>query len=403
MNLYAGLSGYLEISLWGNDPEKVINMAMSRGLYLWNIRQKDKGYFILNIRLGGYKALRHIVRRSSCHLKIMKKKGLPFWIMKAKRRKVLVSGVLLFCCIMYLLSSFVWSIEICGNKIISADKILLQVQSDGLRVGAAKFNLNRQQITETLLKNIPELAWANIHIQGTKVIIEVAEKKLPPSDEDRRPAHLYSCQKGRVEELLILTGTAQVKEGDDVQRGQVLIAGYTYPQMEFDEYGRVVPEGEPEEVRARGLIRALVKRSRIGKCLVKEEILRDTGLEKTTIMLKYKDKKIIFKGPKTPPYKHYRTISRVKTIVPGRITGSAVELVTIVYIEQKKDCHNWGVTGAYQEAGQRARQEVMKELPPDFRIVNEKYEPLPSNQDNMVIVKCYLETVENIGCYAMKQ
>ncbi len=402
MNLYAGLSGYLEITLWGDDPEKVINMAMSRGIYLWNIRQKDDGTYALNIRLGGYKALRHIVRRSTCRIKIVKKKGLPFWIMRAKRRKVLVSGVLLFCCMMYLLSSFIWSIEICGNKLISTEKILLQVQGDGLRVGVAKFNINKQQITEKMLRNIPELAWANIYIQGTKAIIEVAEKELPPSDEEREPAHLYSCQEGRIEELLVLTGTAQVAEGDYVQRNQVLIAGYTYPQMEFDEYGRVIPEGEPQEVRARGVVRAAVKRSRIGQCLIKEEILRDTGLENTALMVKYKDKKIIFKGSEDPPYEHYRTISRSKTIVPGRITGDPVELITIVYIEQNKECLNWGVQGAYQEAGQRAKEEVLKELPSDSRIADEKWELLPNQQDHMVIVKYTLETIENIGCYGLQ-
>ena len=52
MKWYAKITGYVEISLLGEHPERVINMAMSRGLYLWDIKQLDEGLFTIKVEIG---------------------------------------------------------------------------------------------------------------------------------------------------------------------------------------------------------------------------------------------------------------------------------------------------------------------------------------------------------------
>ena len=96
MKWTSGISGYVEISLWGTNPERVINMALSRGISIWDIRLAEDKHYQLKVSLGGYKALRLLVRSSSCKVKIIKKKGMPFFLMRAKRRKVLVLGTFFF-------------------------------------------------------------------------------------------------------------------------------------------------------------------------------------------------------------------------------------------------------------------------------------------------------------------
>ena len=43
MDWQLGVKGYLEISLTGTNPERVINMAMSRGINVWDIRHDAQG------------------------------------------------------------------------------------------------------------------------------------------------------------------------------------------------------------------------------------------------------------------------------------------------------------------------------------------------------------------------
>ncbi len=399
MKWYGMLTGYVEVNLWGENPERIINMAMSRGIYLWDICQVDKGYFCLKVSLGGYKALRHIVRRSSCRVKIKAKKGLPFWLLRAQKRKVLVTGVLFFCLTLYVLSSFVWFIEIRGNERIPGELILTKIGEEGLKKGVPKKSVHKEKIKERLLMEVPELAWVGIIVQGTKVIIEVAEKTTVPSTDDNKPGDLIASMDGQVEELLVLKGTPLVKEGDRVTKNQVLIQGLVYPEIRINQDGSITPGGNPEKVRARGVVRSKVTRRALGQCPVREEGEIDTGAETTMVTLKMMGREVIVSGPRHVPYERYRMIRQVKTLIPGRNILPPVELITDTYFQQEHYEKDWGVEGAYQEAVRRARTELLKTLPEDHRILKEGHEPVPSQKKGVIKALYFVETIEDIGTY----
>ena len=399
MNWYAYLTGYLELYLYGENPERVINMAMSRGIHLWEIRQLGPGEFMLKIRLGGYKALRHLVRRSSCRMKTVRKSGVPFLIMRAQKRKVLAAGVMFFCLTLYILSAFVWFIEVSGNNKIKTEEILDSVQRHGLKVGVPKSALSCDALQDKLLADLPDLSWTGIHIQGTKVVIEVAEKTPRPSGDEQTPDDLRARVNGRIEEMLVLTGTAMVKEGDYVEIGQILIAGFAYLQLRINPDGSITPEGQAEKVKARGLVRAKVERVSTAGCFIREETDRDTGHTATVVLIRYRGWEVILSGPRTVPYQRYRMVSEVKNAGWGRIPGTTVELITVVYYEQTHEVSDWGIEGAYREACKRAREAIRQDLPADNRIIAEKDEPVPGKESDWIEVKVTLETIEDIGSY----
>jgi len=401
MNWQLGVTGYLEISLSGPNPERVINMAMSRGIFVWDIHQDDEGRFLFKVRLGGYKALRYLVRKSGCRMRIRKKRGVPFLVMRAKKRKILVFGLLLFCLTLYFLSSFVWFVEVTGNSKVPTEFILQNVANGGLKVGTVKSTLQREYLKEKLLLDIPELAWAAIHVQGSRIVIEVAEKTLIPQNGDTLPSDLLARIDGKVEELLVLKGTPVVKEGDQVREGQALISGLYYPQIQVNIDGSITPAGIPEKVRARGLVRGRVLHKIETQCLIREESVSDTGRELVVTMVSWQGKQVVVKGEQKVPYEFYRQIRQTKTLFWGRNPGGAVELITIVYREQVRQTQEWGLQGAYQEAIRRARTEIEKSLPTDFRIISERAEPLPSSDNSLVRALYIMETVEDIGCYPL--
>ncbi|MDD2401207.1 MAG: sporulation protein YqfD [Clostridia bacterium] len=395
------VTGYLEVILNGNNPERVINMALSRGIHIWDIKQTGEKCYKLKVSIGGYKALRYLIRRSSCKAKIVAKRGMPFLLMRAQRRKLLVVGAFLFCIIIYILGSFIWFIEITGNEKISTNIILSKVQEYGLKRGVPKASLKSKVIKEKLLLEIPELSWVGVHIQGTKIIIEVAEKTLMLDSDKNKPADLIACLDGEIEELLVLTGTSLVKEGDKVKKGQTLIAGLFYSHVKILENGTIVPDGEAQKVRARGLVRARVIRNIIAECPVIEKTIRDTGVGSSVVLIKVMGKEIYLKGKPKVPYKNYREICHVKQLfnIKGRIIKCPVELITVIYKEQTCKINNWKIEGAYKEAIRRAKKKITNTLPTDCRIISQKYEPISNKEKELVVVKYILETIENIGTY----
>ena len=376
MNWQLRMKGYLVIRLCGPNPERVINMAMSRGIGIWDIIQEKEGCLLFKIRLGGFKALRFLVRRTGCRMRIVRKRGLPFIIRRAGKRKVLVLGAVFFCLVLYVFNTFVWFVDVQGNFLIPSEVILQKVGENGLKVGARKGTLQKDLIVKQLLLEIPELSWATLHEQGTRITIEVAEKTPIPLNENSIPADLVARIAGRIEELLVLKGTPLVKEGDIVAPGQPLIAGYFYPHIQVNDDGSITPSGMPKRVRAQGLIRARVMHKTEARCLLKEEIVQDTGQETTAVILRWRDGEIILKGDSAPPFERYRQISRIRTVFEGRKLWGPVEVITITFREQTSQVIERGLEGAYQEAIMRARKEVEKELPADCRIISEKAEPL---------------------------
>ncbi|MFY9174911.1 MAG: sporulation protein YqfD [Peptococcia bacterium] len=400
MDWQLGVKGYLEISLTGTNPERVINMAMSRGINVWDIRHDAQGRLRCKIRIGGYKALRYLVRRSGCRIRIERKQGLPFLLHRVKKRKVLVAGIVAFCVIIYVLSGFVWFLEVTGNEQVATEIILQNVEKNGLKVGQLKRGLQREYLMEQLLLEIPELAWATIHVQGTKIVIEVAEKTLPPEGGVSQPADLIARIGGKIEELLILKGTPLVKEGDLVQAGQTLIEGVFYPQIQINTDGSITPSGEPEPVRAQGLVRARVVRELEASCPLKEELLQDTGQEVKVKLLSWQGGDLVLFGQRTVPFAKYRQIKEARTLYEGRKLKGPIEVITIVYREQESKIKNWGLEGAYQEAVRRARQQLNQELPEDCLVISEKAEPVSSEEEGLVKIIYSLETKEDIGGYA---
>lgn len=402
MNWYSNLTGYLEITINGENTPRVINMAMSRGIRLWDIYQLDNARYILKIRLGGFRAMRHLVRRSGCRMRIRRKVGFPFWLSRAGKRKVLVLGAIFFFVVMYFLSSFVWFVEVTGNKKVGTEQILSKAAEYGLKVGASRGSVDKETVRNKLMLEIRELAWVGIIVDGTKVTIEVAEKTLVDPGEESIPADLIAGEDGVVEELLVLTGIAQVQEKDHVKKGQVLIKGLAYPRLLVNPDGTIMPDGEPSKIRARGLARGRVVRSATGQCPVREETDRDTGAETHAVILKYKDREVVLKGPPEVPYQSFRQISRVRTLFTGRNGADLVELITITYLEQRHFVQEWGLEGAYREALRRVKEKVNRGLPADCRIVDESDEPLISRDENLVQVRYTMETVEDIGTYKLK-
>jgi similar to stage IV sporulation protein len=367
--------------MWGREPERVINMALSRGIYLWDIRRNEAGKFTFKARLGGYKALSRLVRRCGCRMKITQKKGAPFLFMRLGQRKMLVAGLLLFCVTLYLLSSFIWFIEISGNEKVKTEEITHFLAMHGVKVGAPKSGFMKDKVTEQMLAEIPRLAWAGIQVRGSGVIIEVSEKALVPAELESEAADLVAAQDGRIEELLVMKGVPLVWEGDLVQKGQVLVAGKTM------------------DIQARALVRARVERRVIGQCPIREEIDRDTGKKAEITICRFKGWDIVIQGPRLAPYEHYRTVSRSQKLLPGRIPDGLVEIINVTYIEQERKIHEWGLEGAYLEAVSRARTEAMESLPQDCRILTERHEPLPAEKADLIQTGYFLETVEDIGAY----
>lgn len=396
MQWYSYLMGYLIVIIEGSFPEKVINMALTRGISLWDIKSLDNKKIMLKIQISSFKALRHIVKSNSCKMKIHKRVGLPFKFSWVKRRKGLIYGLILFVVSLYILSSFVWFIEITGLDNIEYTEIKELVQKHGIKEGANIHALDLDDLEIKIAENHPGIAWVGLEQKGTKISIKIAEKSLIPKTEDDQKGHLIAMKKGTIEEMLVLQGTPLVEEGDSVNKGQMLVSGYVYPEIVVEDDGTQSFSGDPELVKAKGVVRASVEYNKRASFPFEKEVTIKTGNKIEQIVLKYKDNSLVIKGPKEMHYKHYTKKTRSTNIIPWRKNDNSIEILSHVYYEQIKENKKYGPEEAFNEAVKKAEEDLKKQLPEGIETIDREIN-LHAEKDNAIEVEVIWKCIHNIA------
>lgn len=397
--------GYVVIIVTGKAPEKFINMAAGRGIFLWDISRTGDNAFLLKVRLQAIKPLRHIARRTGCRYSIKSRKGLPFSIVRIRRRKALALGFVFFLGTLYFLSSFVWFIEVRGNERLSTVEVLCAAADSGLSRGVPKWKIKPEQVEARILERLPLVTWTGVYINGTRVTIEVAER-IVPEEEDHRPSHIVAAKAGLIKEVLVLNGNPLIKEGDTVAPDQVLISGEIPPLLE--EPAKQGEDKKPIEmpkvlrpayyVHARGIVRARVWYEGYGEARIIESGYRLTGRSEKRVSLKYNSREIILLNNEDIPFEHYEIETSVKKLPQWRNLDLPVELVTVKYLELAGYCDERSREDTCKAAEEAALETVMKQLPRDAIVQGRWLKDVSASYDeNVVRVKAVLETIEDIG------
>jgi len=398
--LWSFIIGYVSLVVEGKGLEKLINMSVNRGLYIWDVKWLDSGKAFVKVRLSGIKALRHIAKRTGTRFKIMGRAGLPFSVARMRKRKMLLAGAIMCFFLIYAMSSFIWFVEVKGNKEIPAEKIMTIAQDAGLAMGTLKFGFDKDGIEKYIRNEIPEVAWVGIKVTGTKALIEIAEKVIiPPIDNS--PANLVAEKPGLIQEIMVLNGKPVVNEGDMVKQGDVLITGIIRPELKPIENGELAEEtpAPPEPiqyVRARGIVRAKTWYDGYGEGRLIDVGTKRTGCEAQVLSLRMFGKELILKGPKTPPFQEYVTNADVKKLPEWRNIRLPVEIVTTSYYEVVKYRDIIGISEAKSQAVREAVANARSKVPADAKLVREMFEEIQT-RGNIIRVKAIVEALEDIG------
>jgi similar to stage IV sporulation protein len=226
LRLWNYLRGYVIIIVEGYFLEKFINVCTHRQILLWNVKRQKNCVMSLRVSIRGFKLLRPVARKTGCRVRIAGKRGLPFIFNRYRRRKTFALGAFVFLTLIFLLTSFVWKIEVIGNKKIDTALIIEKLSSMGVRTGVLKYGINTDKLVSSMMLEIRELGWVGITVRGTKVKVQVTERKPPPELVPKDiPCDIVAKRDGLIKSVLAMDGIEKVKEGDTVVKGQVLISG----------------------------------------------------------------------------------------------------------------------------------------------------------------------------------
>ena len=271
------LLGYVRISIEGYYIERFINLCTTNKILIWNLKREKGVRLHFNIGIKDFYNAVAIAKKLKCKLKIERKRGLPFIINKYRKRKAFLFSLIVIIVVLYISSCYVWNIDIVVEDGLKLENIAEDVKNAGLETGMKKDNINVEEIVNKIRLKRNDISWIGISLKGTNAIVKVVKaKEAPELVDEKEYTNIIAKKAGTITQIIAQNGTAQVKVGDDVEEGQILIQG--------------VMEGKYTGIRnvhSLGEVKAIVKHSKTEKFPIKEEQNVKTGKKETKYEIKF--------------------------------------------------------------------------------------------------------------------
>lgn len=225
------IKGYLCIRVTGFSPERFMNLCSNKGILLWNIHKNADEYYMC-LSIDGFWKLRPVARKTGTKVAIVRRCGLPFLMSRMWKRKIFITGFVLAALFWLWTSRYIWEIDINGNFTITDDVIIEYLNNNNVIIGMKKSGLNIENLEKGLRKEFYEITWTSAKLEGTKLYIEIKENdKIDLETEYRNDTKRYTAsdlvaaKSGKIVSIVVRNGIPQVKVGQEVEKGDVLVSG----------------------------------------------------------------------------------------------------------------------------------------------------------------------------------
>lgn len=390
IRLWNFLRGYVIILVEGHFIERFINICTRRQLFLWDVKRSSDTAMTLKMSIKGFKMIRPVAKKTHSKVKILSKNGIPFIISRYKKRKVYVVGALLFLVLINVIASFIWDIEITGNKDVGRSEIINELDKLGIKIGTLKYKIDPNEIANELMLRINKLAWVGFEIKGTRVLVTVKERIEPPEIVPKHiPCDIIARRDAIISSIIVKNGKGLVKNGDTVLKGQVLVTGVIESKNK---------EEPPRLVHALADIEARTwyESSSTIKLKIMEPVR--TGKVENIYRIRAfgREYKVPFIGSNKIEFENYDRIELRKILKIGDNLVLPLELLIDKYFENKMTERKLSIEEAKEMAYNDALKKLMDIIPEDAKIINKNVEYKQHDQDS-ITANIIIECLEDIG------
>ena len=222
------LSGYVMIQAEGKNLERFLNLLMSNGLDIKNIRRNGPYSLTLDIVTFDFYRLRSIIRKNKVRIKIriLKKRGLFVHLLVLRFRKALIFGLPVMLALLAIASRSVWFINVEGCDKVSEAEVEKMLYDMGIKRGSLKNSFKLSTLADKIMAEDERIASADANISGVVLNIGIQEATIIEEQGERTGyASIYAQSSGKIKRIVALMGKPCVRAGDIVQEGDLLITG----------------------------------------------------------------------------------------------------------------------------------------------------------------------------------
>jgi len=351
---------------------------------LWNIKREKSSIIHFNIGINEFRQIKNIAKKTSCRVKIEKKRGFPFILNKYKKRKIFFATLVVISLLVLATSRFVWNIEITGTENITQEELIKDLNECGLVTGKYKSKIDTKRIVNEIRIKRNDIAWIGITLKGTNAIVKVVEAEEKPDIIDENEyCNIVASKDCVIEKISAKNGTILLGKGEVAKKGTTLIGGWIEGKYTGMRY-----------VHANGEILGKVWYSQKAKVNLKQQIKEKTGNTETKYAISINNFKInLYKTLSN--FQNYDTMYSNKKLKIFSDFYIPVELNQYDNYETINKEIEYTVEEAREKAKNIAEEEILKQIENKENIKNVTVN-YTENED-CVEAEVIYEVLENIG------
>ncbi|MEG1999955.1 MAG: sporulation protein YqfD [Evtepia sp.] len=385
------LRGSITIRITGVEPEQMLNLCCKHGIDFYKIQKIDAFHFLIEIPTGYFAKVKALESKAQCEIQTEKKSGLPFFLLRFRKRHALLLGLFLFLLSICIFSRFIFVIDIVGNESVSNAAILSELRRQGVTIGVYGPNIPRRELSHHMLLAMDELSFFSLNLHGVRAEVIVRERTPTPKIvKENLPTDVRAAATGIIQHMEVRTGEAMFKEGDTVIEGDILIAGEM--DIKEPEYGTM--DLGTVLTHAQGRVIARTFRTITAKIPLSTAIKQPSNQEFYRLSLDFFGRRINFFGKSRISDPMYDKITKTKT-------WSLPDGTTIPFRFQLETMRPYHIS--YQEIDLSTAEillkdqllQTLKERLDAGEVIDSKF--LTQRDQNFLFVTLTAECIEQIG------
>ena len=196
----------------------------------------------------------------------------------------------------FVASRFCYSVDVVSDDAQLKKQVQNILVEQGYQGAFLKSKVDTNALKQAILSNTSYAAYADVELKGSRLIVSVKQAHKPMQDEVQYNAIFarYDCV---ITKIFVESGTALVKEGDRVVKGQKLIDGY------IDLKDPADPQNVKQPVEAKGVVYGKVWKS--NRLVLPDEYIAMERTGNTMIANQVKIGGLTWKSKKQVPFESF--------------------------------------------------------------------------------------------------
>lgn len=219
------LKGFVIIEITKSGFSRFINLCLQEHFDLWDIKELQN-VILCHVSLNDFRHIKSCVKRSHVKIHIVDKAGVPFMLLRFRSALIWIIGFLICLSAFYYQKTHIWTLHVDGNITITDEQIEDILTTNGLFAGEKINEFDTQKAEQLLCEKFDKISWICVYLDGTGVSVSLIENSgVSYQNQEAYPSSIYASKDGVIERIMVSKGYTELKVGDTVSEGQLLISG----------------------------------------------------------------------------------------------------------------------------------------------------------------------------------